>query len=196
MTSLDTAPRERKSHLWARDEHDYYCEPKWCSERLFEVEKFEGDIWDCAAGMGRIVNSALSAGLGAYGSDLVQRDVAHYAWAPIDFLRCTKPWGQNIVSNPPFKIAEAFVKHALELAPKKVAMLLPANWVLGDKRSRWLELTPLARIYFITPRPSMPPGAVVEAGVEPGGGTVDFAWFVWSRGRIGPADVRWLRRDA
>jgi hypothetical protein len=47
-------------------------------------------------------------------------------------------------------------------------MLLPATWLQGDKRSRWLETTALARVLFITPRPSMPPGAAVMAGQKPG----------------------------
>jgi hypothetical protein len=53
MTSA-TAPlrgplRKRESHLWQRDEHDWYIEPIWCSARLFEAEKFEGGIWDLRA---------------------------------------------------------------------------------------------------------------------------------------------------
>jgi beta-xylosidase len=67
----------------------------------------------------------------------------------------------------------------------KVALLLPATWHLGDKRSRWLETTPLRRIWCLTPRPSMPPGAVILAGETPGGGTQDFAWYVWLRGYDG-----------
>ena len=195
--TLQDAPlRERKSHLWARDQHDWYVEPRWVSERLFAVESFEGVIWEPACGIGRIVDSAINARVRCVASDLIDRAAGRFM-APIDFLRCNLPWPDcyGIVSNPPFKIAEAFVKHALELAPKKVAMLLPANWVQGDKRSRWLETTPLARVYFITPRPSMPPGTVVAAGVKPGNGIQDYAWFVWSRGHIGPADIRWLRRD-
>jgi hypothetical protein len=74
-------------------------------------------------------------------------------------------------------------------------MLLPANWVQGDKRSRWLQQTPLLRVWFITPRPSMPPGHVLEAGGKPGNGTTDYAWFVWLRGYDGTPEVRWLRRN-
>ena len=185
--------RKRESHLWARDAHDWYVEPAWCSERLFELEKFEGAIWDPACGLGRIVDSARAAGLGAHGTDLIERNPIY--WGSCDFLQCARSWGPNIVSNPPFGIAEKFVQRALELAERKVAMLLPANWVQGDKRSRWLERTPLARVYFITPRPSMPPGAVIAAGGKPGNGTTDYAWFVWSHDHNGAPTIGWLRRD-
>lgn len=182
--------RKRESHLWARHAEDWYCEPEWVSGRLFAAENFEGLIWDPACGMGRIVDSAIRAGLPWICTDLIDRGRG----GGRDFLSETlRP--PNIVSNPPFGIAEKFVAHALRLAERKVAMLLPANWVQGDKRSRWLATTPLRRVYFITPRPSMPPGPAIEAGQKPGNGTTDYAWFVWLRGYDGAPEIRWLRRD-
>ena len=40
----DTAPRVRRSHIFARHANDHYVEPAWCSARLFDVEDFEGAI--------------------------------------------------------------------------------------------------------------------------------------------------------
>lgn len=197
MTALATTPlrgplRKRDSHLWSRDPHDWYCEPPWVSERLFAAERFESAVWDPACGLGRIVTAARAAGIEAFGTDIVDRGLGT---EEVDFLDCDS--GEpNIVCNPPFGIAEKFVAHALSLADRKVAMLLPANWVQGDKRSRWLETTPLRRVWFITPRPSMPPGAAIAAGLKPGNGTTDYAWFVWLRGYDGAPEVRWLRRGA
>jgi len=59
----------------------------------------------------------------------------------------------------------------------------------------WLADTPLARVYLLTPRPSMPPGQVIEAGEKPEGGKQDFVWLVWRRGYVGPPELRWLHRD-
>lgn len=183
--------RKRDSSIWSRDPHDFYVEPEWCSERLFEAEQFRGEIWDPACGTGRIIRSAGRVGLDAVGTDLVDR-----GFGGVHNFMTTKSFADNIVSNPPFGIAGAFVRRALDLSARKVAMLLPANWVQGDKRSRWLETTPLVRVYFLTPRPSMPPGTVIQAGVKPGNGTTDYAWFVWDRGYQGPAEIGWIRRDA
>jgi hypothetical protein len=88
------------------------------------------------------------------------------------------------------------VKIALERTRQKCALLLPVIWIQGDKRSRWLETTPLYKVLFLTPRPSMPPGAVIEAGEEPSNGTKDFAWFIWLQGYKGSSQIGWLRRDA
>jgi hypothetical protein len=186
--------RKRESSLWAREANDWYVEPEWCSLRLFQEERFEGPIWDPACGRGTIVISALKSGLVASGSDLIDRGFDS-TLTPYDFL-LTDIKAANIASNPPFDMAEQFVAKALKLAERKVAMLLPANWVQGDKRSRWLAQTPLRRVWFITPRPSMPPGQVLEAGGKPGNGTTDYAWFIWLRGYDGAPEVRWLRRDA
>jgi hypothetical protein len=198
--------RKRESHLWSRDPDDFYVEPEWCSQRLFEVERFERDVWDPACGLCRIVQSASDAGLMAAGSDKVKRhpaaliaDFMDEDWAP-------GPYGDegpaHIVCNPPFGLCDpssdhpGFVELALERASGKVAMLLPANWVQGDRRSRWLETTPLYRVYYLSPRPSMPPGAVIEAGLRPGNGTTDYAWLIWLKGFSGPWTGHWLRRDA
>ena len=186
--------RKRESNLWAREADDWYVEPEWVSLRLFQEEKFVGSVYDPACGRGSIVISAIKSGLNAFGSDIVDRGWDSTA-TPQDFLESVF-CRINIVTNPPFSIAEKFVEHALTLTASKIAMLLPANWVQGDKRSRWLQSTPLRRVYFITPRPSMPPGHVLEAGGKPGNGTTDYCWMVWLRGFDGAPEIRWLRRDA
>lgn len=191
-------PREKRAQLWERHTDDWYVEPLWCSERLFHVEQFDGAIWDPACGGGNIVKSALASGYHVTATDKVKRwDGARV----LNFLEAELDVGaaDNIVSNPPFKHAQEFVEVALAIACHKVAMLLPAAWVQGDKRSRWLESTPLETVYFIAPRPSMPPGEVIAAGQKPGNGTTDFAWFVWNLGPfpLSPRRplVKWLRKN-
>jgi hypothetical protein len=158
--------------------------------------KFEGLILDPSCGLGRIVASAHSAGLEASGQDKVRR--SHYCEVERDFLDAwPEGWSRpdSVISNPPFGIAEKYVSQALCVARNKVAMLLPAKWLYGDKRSRWLATTPIERVLFITPRPSMPPGPVIEAGISPGGGKDDFCWLIWNHKHFGTPTFGWLRRD-
>lgn len=191
MTDSDTATRPLNAQIWEREPNEHYVEPFWCSERLFQEELFEGGVYDPCCGFGRIVISALKAGLKGYGSDLIDR-----GWdstrTPHDFLSGADEQHDNIVCNPPFDIAPQFALHALGLARKKVAMVFPTARL---NAAHWLHGTPLARVWLMTPRPSMPPGHVIAAGEKPSGGKMDFCWLVWSRGRIGPADLRWLKRD-
>jgi hypothetical protein len=42
----------------------------------------------------------------------------------------------------------------------------------------------------------MLPGRLILAGEKAGGGTVDYAWFIWKIDYQGKPQVAWLRRDA
>ena len=185
--------KELKAHLWERHPEDFYVEPQWCSQRLFSNVAFSGPVYDPACGLGRIVQAARDAGYGCVGSDIVSR--SSYCFAIEDFLVYRGKSHDCIVSNPPFGIAAIFAEKALSVARYDVALLLPSKWLYGDARSRWLETTPLLKVLALTPRPSMPPGPVIEAGIEPGSGREDFSWFIWRIGHVGPWTGGWLRRD-
>jgi hypothetical protein len=181
------------AHKWAREPNEHYVEEFWCSERLFAEEKFEGLVWDSCCGFGRIPDSAIKAGLPAMGTDLVDRGYRGFDGA-CDFFDCEATVARNIVCNPPFNIAAQFAAHALVLdGIAKVAMIFPTARL---NAAHWLRETPLMRVWLMTPRPSMPPGHTITAGEKPGGGKMDFCWLVWERGHEGPAELRWLRRDA
>lgn len=189
--------REKLAHLWERDPHDWYVEPNECSAALFSLEKFEGTVWDPACGLGRILNQARLAGLTAIGSDLVNR--AMECVTTSDFLRRSHtPVFDNIVMNPPFSLAEEFVREAIRIVPQggKVAAILPLVWVSGFSSKRdWLPVSPLKTLFSISPRPSMPPGRVIQSGIKPGNGTKDFAWLVWQKGYTGATSLKFMNTN-
>jgi len=200
-------PKERKpvprisiskwgSQVWDRHEDDWYVEPEWCSRRLFEEEIFAGEIWDPAAGLGRVVRSALDMGFPVRASDIVFRqstdDYLDELKFQTDFFSCDKPT-ENIVANPPFGIVPPFAEHALNLAARKVALVFPTARL---NAAHWLVGMPLRRIWLMTPRPSMPPGHALAAGGKVGGGKTDYCWLIFEQGWTGTADVAWLGRDA
>lgn len=103
----------------------------------------------------------------------------------------------NIVCNPPYsyepKIAERFIRRALEVTRRKLAMLLPTKFNSSNGRHALFTGTPLARIHTLCSRPSMPPGSLLTAGkIKAKGGKVDYAWFVWERGHTGPPTNHYL----
>lgn len=195
MISLSTAaPRAIAAKAWPREQHMHYVEPNWVPKRLFEVEPFEGDILDPCAGFGRMVVAARVAGYKAQGADIVDRGFGYLTIC--DFLK-SDIRADNIVMNPPFDQGEDFAFKALRLAARKVAMIYPTRRLnaAGD----WLRNTPLLRIWYLTPRPSMTPGHVArdleKQGKEPRGGTQDFCVLVWLKGFDGTATLHWLHRD-
>lgn len=194
MTAVNDSKRAENSHIWAREEHEHYVEPEWCSRRLFAVEPFTGQIWDPCCGFGRIPESAKRAGYAhVYAGDIVDRGYAGLN-ETADFLACNDHQAApNIVCNPPFDIFKEFALHALSLrSTRKVAMI----WLVRTlPAARWLRDTPLTKIWLLTPRPSMPPGYVIARGEKPGGGKQDFCWLVWDRDCCDRPEIDWLRRD-
>jgi hypothetical protein len=122
MTNTKGKPRIRRSHIFDRDDNDFYVEPAWCSERLFAVERFDNLIWDPASGSGTILRAARAAGLSNFASD-----VADHGCGPLqDFLTAAAPAETfDVVCNPPFRLARAFVERALSLGAKKTAVIFP-----------------------------------------------------------------------
>jgi hypothetical protein len=188
-----TAQAKRKDvHIWQPDPGQHYVEPSWCSERLFEAEPFVGTVLDPCAGFGRIPLAAKAAGLTAYAGDIVDRGCAGGLDYEVDFLSFNVRH-DNIVVNPPFTLIPEIVDHALEIATRKVAAIVPTRRL--NAMGKWLAGTPLFRIYYLTPRPSMPPGSYIAAGGKVGGGTADYCWCIWLQGFDSEPTTRWLRRD-
>lgn len=184
----------KNARVWERQAEDWYVEPEWCSERLLYVEKFSGYITDPACGMGRIVQSALKHGYFADGSDIVSRSpvcayVRDFLSDKFVYPKSVKP---DIISNPPFDLFEQFARKAITICDGKVAMLWLVRRLVA---ARWLQETPLARVWLLTPRPSMPPGEVILRGDKPGNGTQDFCWLVWDKNYKGQPHIAWLHRD-
>lgn len=165
-------------------------------------------VLDPSCGMGRIVIAARAAGYDAYGNDLKDRGVWSdcFRGTAVDFFSdfydnaATRGWKPHwIISNPPFKLCAMrpggppppYVVRALSIATMGCALLLPLDWLAGDARSKWLATAGLWKVLVITPRPSMPPGAVIRAGESPGGSTEDFAWFIFRKGHTGPWTGGW-----
>jgi hypothetical protein len=209
LQRTETGRRPRATHAWPKDPYGHYVEPHWCSRRLFDVERFEQTIWDPCAGWGRILQAAIDAGYCTFGSDIVYRDATskvsgNFVFFLSDFLGDDdEPFVKSVIKtltrapfsiagNPPFNLLPEFVERALELGARKVAFL----WRLQRlAAARWLQETPLARVYLLNPRPSMPPGTHIEAGGFVGGDSHDYCWLVFERGYAGRPEICWLRRD-
>ena len=188
---------------YARNANDWYVEPAEAVHALLDVETFQGETLDPACGGGNIVRVFRSRGLNAWGSDLVMRyDQMETDAMPRPMFGCTGDFTRpvpdeccgnvdNIVSNPPFKIAEKFIVNGLKRARHKVALLQRLAFLEGQQRAALFTSTPLARVHVFAYRISMPPGGTE---IEAKGGSVAFAWFVWEHGYRGAPTINWLTR--
>lgn len=195
MTDIAANRRAEASHIWEQSENEWYVEPTWIGRRLVEVERFEGMICDPCCGLGNMLVGPHDAGFVVRGYDLIDRGSGFF-FGIRDFLSSYEQV-DNIVCNPPFEQSEAFARHALTVARRKVAMVFPTRRI--NAAGKWLRDTPLYRIWYLTPRPSMPPGAEYQrlraAEKEASGGKQDFCLLVWLKGFEGEARAGWLHRD-
>jgi hypothetical protein len=198
----ENAPKAKATHLWTRAKDEWYVEPLFVTNALFDVEKFDGGIWDPACGRGNILiaamtNTAMAFGHGdneIIGSDIVQRGcISQQLWLEKDFLKCADLLAPNIITNPPARLAELFIRHALSLHPEKLAVFVNARFLFSTARAKglWADLAP-ARIWFVNPLLSCPPGEWLLAGNKAGGGTHEYCWLVWDRWPNNSPIAGWL----
>jgi SAM-dependent methyltransferase len=201
----DKAPKN--AHLWARHPDDWYVEERFAVAELFKRETFAGCVWDPCCGRGHIIAEAALFGYEVFGSDIADRArITDDPFVVADFLTSVPfALGESVVMNPPFRGGDAdtgiegFVRQAMRYrSVQKIAAFIPWRFLWGAERARdFWTYRPPSRVYMITPRPSCPPGPVLEAGEEPGGGNDDFAWAVWERDADDywpetPTELRWI----
>jgi len=170
---------------YARHFHDWYVEPRSAIDALLDIEPFEGLCWDPSCGGGNIPKALTARGMECFGSDLVYRG---YGVGDMSFFDAEMR-ADNIITNPPYGVMDAYIEHALKLSRRKVAILARLALLEGKKRQALFRSTPLARVWVSSRRISMPPGG---SGIEPIGGTITYAWFVWEHGHQGPATIGWF----
>ena len=167
------------------DGPDFYPTPPWATRALVSCEEFEGDIWECACGDGAMAEVLAETGCEVSGSDLVDRG---YGEPGIDFLTSNRR-AANIITNPPYHSAEGFAAKGLELAERKVCLLLRLAFLEGAGRQRSLfSVTPPARVWVFSERITFYPKGAVRSGT----GTVAYAWFVWDKQTHGPTQLNWI----
>lgn len=174
--------------------NDLYDTPSEAVYALLKVEALPSMIWEPACGTGNIVKVLREAGHQVFATDLNDRGCPD-SFDRIDFLFPVDCQCGAIVTNPPFQLAEQFVRRALERAPL-VVMLLRLAFYESEKRADILEGAGLANIHCFANRLPMMHRAGWEGRKANSG--MAFAWYVWRRGHAKPTvidRIRWEPRN-
>src|SRR6266566_10156665 len=106
---------------YTRNTNDFYIEPRWCIEALLRNSVFIGNIHDPACGSGKIPTVCRDfVHVDATGADIVDRAFAGVILQ--DYLK-DKTIYDNIITNPPYTLSEAFILHALQYTRSRIAVL-------------------------------------------------------------------------
>lgn len=170
-----------------RERDDFYATPRSAIEQLLQVEDLGLRVWEPACGDGAISRVLLERGYEVESSDLIDRG---YGKGGFDFLLEQRSWAPNIVTNPPFKLATEFVRHALRITDGKIAMLLKIGFLEGPSRED--IHAHLARIWVIRRRITFLKDGKEFSRSNGKGGIHTYAWFVWKFHHRGPVSLGWL----
>lgn len=167
-----------------RAQHDYYATCPSAVERLLEVETFDKNVWECACGGGHIARVLRDKGYNVYCSDKYCYD---YPADQKDFLTCYEQHG-DIITNPPYKYALDFVKHAIKVG-NKVAMLLRIQFLEGIERGKFFAKFPPCRVLVFSKRIKCAMNGDFDST---GSSAVCYAWFIWEQHHSGDTVVKWI----
>lgn len=179
--------RDRRTQAIGTD--DFYSTPEIFTEWLLENEEFEEEIHEPCCGDGRMVKV-----LKAEGYHVIASDIKDYGYRPMR-IRSVFDWPvmANVVTNPPYSIAEDIIDHCLNITGYKVCMLLRLNFLESAGRyHRFWKKRPPARIYVVSQRTSMMPAIMRANGRMRATNSISYAWFVWEKG-MHRTELRWLR---
>lgn len=162
-------------------------------QSLLRVEELSPFIWEPCAGRGAISRVLLEAGYHVKATDLVSYEGADsYIETSIDFLMEMRApaKGCTIVTNPPYKLADQFIRHGLKLGCP-VIVLLRLMAIEGMNRSD-INDNYLYRIWAGIERlPMMHRDGWEGPKIDTSG--VPFGWFVYLPRPRGGAPIE-LRR--
>ena len=162
---------------------DFYPTPAWSTRALFEnvltnwdlFRTWQWKVYEPAAGEGHIVEVLKEY---FYEHNIIASDIHDYGYK-YDFIRdfvIAPPVECDfIITNPPFKLANQFIKRALEVASTCVCIFGKIQLLEGVNRWRQIyRQTPPSIIAPFTSRVTL-----YENEERDSGGQMMFAWYIW-----------------
>jgi len=168
---------------------DVYHTESWVTKALLDRVKLRGLVWEPACGRGDMADVLTDAGYSVMISDIAGDALGCKGAASADFLTHSSPGDGlfSIVTNPPYQLAEPFIRHAIRLTQRaggKVAMLLRNEYDCASGRVDLFECEPFALKLVLTKRPRW-------AALHTASPRHNFSWFVWDWHHAGPAQLRY-----
>lgn len=198
---MPEGPQNRSPAVMAQrteslDSLDDFPTPRWATraliEEVFGEESFEGlSCWEPTCGRGYMAST-----LAEYFRTVRSSDVHDYSYGEIfDFLSISAETATPhdcpdwIVTNPPFRLGEEFVRRALQLAKSGVAMLVRTGFIEGAGRYERLfrDRPPSCVAQFVERVP------ILRGRVDPRASTATgYCWLIWQTGAAVPTRLAWI----
>lgn len=173
--------------LEERECNDFYATDPDAINKLFEFEKFDKNIWECACGDGELSKRMIELGKNVVSTDLIDRG---YGISNCDFLKENNVFDGDIITNPPYKYVTEFILNAIKLTKNKVAMFCKLTTLESQSRyEKIFKIHPPKKVYVFSKRINCYKNNDKKKYKS---SAVCYAWFVWEKGYKGEPIIRWL----
>ena len=170
MSELTSAQIIGGNSSIGREDRDHYNTPSNVTMALLDFLSLDKGvtIWEPAAGIGKI-----SDVLETYGHHVINSDIHDYGLGHEvkNFYHFDEAKASHMITNPPFMVAEMFIKKSIELKLYMFCLLLKSQYWHAVSRLDLFNSYPPSYILPLTWRPDF-------RGL--GAPTMDLAWSVWS----------------
>ena len=176
-----------------RQADDYYATDPHALEIFLESLKRDNiqlhkNIWECACGEGHLSDVLIKNGYHVYSSDLIDCGYGEY---DRDFLKSNGISCCDILTNPPYKYANEFVSHALDILDVGYycVMFLKIQFLEGKARRELFKKYPPKYIYVNSSRQICAMNGEFDKYKAT---IICYSWFIWEKGFNGEPIIRWI----
>lgn len=173
-----------------REVNDFYATDPKALELLLKLESFN-NVWEPACGQGHLSEVLKKNNIHGRSSDLIDRG---YSDELFDFLEIDNlEWDGDIITNPPFRYAQDFVKKSLDIVDdgNKVAMFLRIQFLETKERKEFFKSYPPKVIYVSSSRILCAMNGEFENYAK-NGSAACYCWFIWEKGYKGETILKWF----
>ena len=176
-----------------RQNEDFYAtNPKALYLLLEQLKKdnikLNINIWECACGQGHLSNVLIKRGYTVISSDLINRGYGEVK----DFLKVDIIFNGDILTNPPFKLAEEFIKKGMKILTNgnKLILFLKIQFLESKSRYELFKKYPIKYLYVHSSRQL----CCRDGAFDKYDSTTQFyAWYIFEKGFKGETILRWIK---
>ena len=174
-----------------REVNDFYATDSIAIDALLSKTSLNHNLWECACGNGELSKRLIDYGYEVKSTDLIYRG---YGWGGVNFLEAEEMFDGDIITNPPYKFAQEFIEHALQLIPtgNKVYMFLKLQFLEGKARRKLFDTKQLKTLYVSSSRILCAKNADFERVKKGGGSAVAYGWYEFEKGYNGSPVIEWI----
>jgi hypothetical protein len=167
---------------------EQYPTPPCTTEALLRKERLPKHVLKPCEGIERAISHVLEV----HGHIVTGYDLARDG---TDFLKITQlqPDIGAAITNPPFSLAAAIVRHALTLVPK-VIVLERIQWLESEERADLFDSGTLARVHVFRNR--VPRMHKIDWAGKRSSPVMCLAWYTFEANHKGPPSLHWIRGRA